>query len=135
METILLENKQLKRENQNLRERLDRLETAQLSNNIIITGIEEQTWKPVEVTKQRVYDTIAVTIESSDGNTALEEAYKVDVAHCSRVGKYKPNVNRPITVTFQRREDKDRLMKMKSRWPTGVYVNNELPIEVKKKQD
>ena len=26
-------------------------------------------------------------------------------------------------------------MKMKSRLPIGVYVNNELPVEVKKKQD
>ena len=135
MEAILLENKQLKRENQNLRECLDRLETAQLSNNIIITGIEDRTWELVEVTKQRVYDTIAATIESSDGNTALEEAYKVDVAHCLRVGKYKPNANRPITMTFQRREDKERLMKTKSRLPTGVCINNELPLEVKKKQD
>ena len=135
IEAILLENKQLKRENQNLRDCLDRLETAQLSNNIIITGIEEQTWELVEVTKQRVYDTITATIESSDGNTALDEAYKVNVVHCSRVGKYKPNANRPITMTFQRREDKDRLMKTKSRLPIGVHVNNELPLEVKKKQD
>ena len=66
MEAILLENIQLKRENQNLREHLDQLETAQLSNNIIITGIEKKTWEPVEVTKQRVYDTIAATIGSSD---------------------------------------------------------------------
>ena len=97
--------------------------------------IEEQTWEPVEVTKQRVYDTIVATIESSAGNIALEEAYRVDIVHCARVGKYKPNVNRPITVSFQRREDKDRLMKMKSRLPTGIYMNNELPIEVKRRQD
>ena len=73
----------------------------QLSNNVIITGIEEQTWELVEVTKQRVYDTITSTIDASDGNVTLDEAYKVDVAYCSRVGKYIPNVNRPITVTFQ----------------------------------
>ena len=76
---------------------------------------------------------IAATMDSPDGNVALEEAYKVDVAYCSRVGKYKPNVNRPITVTFQRRQDKERLIK--SRLPRGVYVNNELPTEMKKRQD
>ena len=101
METILLENKYLKKENQNLREHLDQLKIAHLSNNVIITGIEEQTWEVAEVTKQRVYDTIATTIDSPDGNVPLEETYKVDVAYCSRVGKYRPNVNRPITVTFQ----------------------------------
>ena len=57
-----------------------------------------------EVTKQRVYDTITATIDSPDGNVVLDEAYKVDVAYCSRVGKYRPNVKRPITVTFQRRQ-------------------------------
>ena len=101
METILLENEYLKKENQNLQERLDRLEIAQHSNNVIITGIEEQTWEVAEVTKQRVYDTITATIDSPDGNVTFEEAYKVDVAYCSRVGKYRPNINRPIIVTFQ----------------------------------
>ena len=74
-------------------------------------------------------------MDSPDGNVALEEAYKVDVAYCSRVGKYKPNVNRPITVTFQQKQDKERLMKSKSRLPRGVYINNELPTEIKKRQD
>ena len=74
-------------------------------------------------------------MDSPDGNVALEEAYKIDVAYCSRVGKYRPNVNRPITVTFQQRQDKERLMKSKSRLPRGVSVNNELPTEIKKRQD
>ena len=73
---------------------------AQLSNNIIITGIEEQTWEPMEAMKLRVHDTIVATIETSDGNLALEEAIKVDIAHCARLGKYRPNANRPISVTF-----------------------------------
>ena len=61
----------------------------------------------MEATKQRAYDTIAATITTSDGNLALEEANKVDITHCARLGKYRPNANRPISVTFQRKDDKD----------------------------
>ena len=131
MDAIMLENRQLKKENQNLGECLDQLEMVQLSN-IIITGIEEQTWEPAEATKQRVYDTIVATMTTSDGNLALEEAYKVDIMYCARLGKYRSNANRPISITFQR---KDRLMQTKSRLPPGIYVNNKYPIEVKRRCD
>ena len=42
-----------------LKDRLDRLETAQLSYNVIISGIPEQQWENYDLTKQQVFDTIA----------------------------------------------------------------------------
>ena len=42
--------------------RIQRIETQQLSNNVIITGISENPWEGYEVTKQRVCDMIAASM-------------------------------------------------------------------------
>ena len=77
IQKLVAENKYLRGECDGLKNRLSKIETSQLSNNVIVTGIPEQTWKPYECTKQRVYDTISSAIIASDPskeNSALEEA-------------------------------------------------------------
>ena len=108
--SIIVENYQLKKENQSLKDRLDQIETAELANNVIATGINEQKWEPYEATKQHVYGTIAASQTSVDSYEALEEAMKIDIAHCARIGKFKPNQSRPISVMFQCKTDKDKLI-------------------------
>ena len=58
VEQVLTENGLLRLENESLKDRLDKIESAQLNNNIIIMGIPEQQWENYATTKQRVYDTI-----------------------------------------------------------------------------
>ena len=104
------------------------MESAQLCINVIITGIPEQEWEPYEATKQRVKDTIAATLKSNN-DTEREDnkkrAKNSNIMYCTRVGKYRPNQSRPISVTFQNREDEDQLMLGKSNLPPGLYVNHE----------
>ena len=45
------------------------------------------------------------------------------------------NFNRPISITFQCRDDKDLLMSNKHRLPAGIYANDEYPIHIKQTQD
>ena len=52
MQHIMNENKYLCKENSSLKDRMSRLEAAQLCNNVTITGIPEQQWEPYEATKQ-----------------------------------------------------------------------------------
>ena len=130
IQDVLKENKILCKENSNIKDRMSRLESAQLCNNVIITRIPEQQWEPYEATKQRVKDTIAAAFKSNN-DTEREDnkkrAENTNIAYCTRVGKYRPNQSRPILVTFQNREDKDQLMLGKSNLPPGLYVNHEYP--------
>ena len=48
------ENKVLRKENNELKSRLDRIEQNQLSNNVIITGIPEGPYEQYSITKLRV---------------------------------------------------------------------------------
>ena len=94
------ENKILHKENEQLKTRLDRKEQNQLSNNIIITGIPEGPYEQYSTTKLRVQEMIAVTIDSGDADADLAKAKGTEITNCSRMGKFKHNSARPISVTF-----------------------------------
>ena len=113
VEQVLTENGWLKLENDSLKERLDRIELAQLNNNIIITGVHEQPWENYATTKQRVYDTIASTLRGSSTMNALDEAKKIDISYCMRIGRYRPDNSRPISVTFQKRRIRNSCFEIK----------------------
>ena len=135
---LVTENKHLRVECNGLKDRLSKIETPQLSNNVIVMGIPEQTWEPYECTKQRVYDTISSAIAALDPSkkdTALDEAMAMDIVYCTRVGKYRPNHNRSISVTFTRWDDKEKVMSIKNKLPSRIYINNEYPLHVKRMRD
>ena len=60
--------------------------------------------------KQRVYDTIAASKGTSNDQEHVNEVRKIEITYCTRIGKYRPNNSRPISVTFQRQEDKEQLL-------------------------
>ena len=56
--SITVENKGLQKEKKELWDRLTKLESIQLSNNIIITGIQEGPFEPYHTTKLSLRDDI-----------------------------------------------------------------------------
>ena len=111
--SVLKRNNSLEKENMVLKERLDKIEMNQLSNNVIITGVAEQTWETYEHTKQRVIDTVVASLGKTENTSEIEMAKGTDISYYTRLGKQRPNFDRPISVTFQQKEDKDKLMKGK----------------------
>ena len=135
---IVLENTSLKKENAALKERLNQIEQNQLKNNVIITGIPEQPWETYSTTKQRVIDTIASALRSNNdeerqANIAM--AQNTEITYCTCIGRYRSGFCRPISVTFQRQEDKEILMSGKSNLLPGLYVNHEYPPYIKRNRD
>ena len=128
---LLEENRRLQHENNTLRERLSKIEMTQLDNNIIVNGMPEQPWEPYEVTKERITEVIASSMGSKDDPGIKEEAKKVEIACCSRLGTYKLGKPRPISVTFKQKDDKERLMLAKKNLPPGIYVNHKHPVHIK----
>ena len=124
LKNIGIENQNLHKENKELCDRLSKVEATQLSNNIIITGIQEGPFKPYHTTKLIVYEMIAITIDSGDKQADLESAKKVEITGCSRVGKYRHNRARPISVTFRLCDDKELFHSCKCK-PAGIYANEE----------
>ena len=61
------ENRILRKENDALKDRITQIESSQLKNNVIITGILEQQWETYNSTKQHVYNKIASSLKSNNG--------------------------------------------------------------------
>ena len=86
---VLEENKPLRRENIMLKERLSQIEQTKLENNVIISGQPKQPWEPYELTKERVLDTIALSLGIKDLEIARKTANSTDIASCKRIGRYR----------------------------------------------
>ena len=131
------ENQKLKQVNNDLIDRVSKLETHQQGNNAIITGIPEQPRESFESTQQRIHDILAVAIQDKfpDKDSAIEAAIKFQISYCSRVGHQRMGYDRPISVTFHKKGDKDKLMNSKSKLLKGIHVNNEFSPQIKQNRD
>ena len=92
-------------------------------------------WEPYEITKTRVYETLASVLSKGDLMASMDEARKIELIGCSRIGRYQMNRAQPISVIFAKYDDKENVMKKKRNLPGGVYSNDEYPVEIKKNRD
>ena len=97
---LLEENRLLKHENISLQEQITWIEVS-------------QAWETNDTTKERVVEAIAASMGLKDDADLRKEAKKVEISCWSRVGIYKLGKPRPISVTFQKRDDKEILMAVK----------------------
>ena len=107
----------------------------QLENNVIVSGQPEQLWETYETTKECIIDTIASTISPTVDNQVRQEASKVEISCWSRVGRYKLGWPQPISVTFHKKEDKQKLITNKNNLPNGIFVNEEFLLHIKRNRD
>ena len=129
------ENKLLRKENTELRSRLDMIEQSQFRNNVLVTGIQEGPYEQYSTTKLRIQEMIAVTINSGNAVQDLETAKSIEITDCKQIGKYRNNYARPISVTFAIRDDKESFLSNKHKLPNGIYANEEYPLHIKCNQD
>ena len=74
-----------------LKTRLDKPEHVQLSNNVMVMGIQEDPFEQYSTTKLHIKEMIVATIQSGNSSDDLETAKKVEITNCSRVDKYRHN--------------------------------------------
>ena len=65
-------------------------------------------------------EAIPASMGSKDDADSKEEAKKVEISCCSRVGIYKLGKPRQISVTFQKWDDKEQLMAAKKNLLQGL---------------
>ena len=97
--------------------------------------MQEQPWENYKTTKDRVIDTIVAAMGVEDKEEARKQVKKVEISCCSHIGQYRLNKPRPISVSFQHCDDKQRLLESKHNLPLGVYVNVEFPAHMKRNRD
>ena len=135
IQAIINENKTLKKENEKLKDRMNRLEKLQLENNVLISGQPEEAWEPYDRTRGIVLDTILTSLNSLQTEEATRIVKNIEITNCKRIGRYKIGRSRPISVTFHNKADKQRLLENRRNLPMGIYVNEEFPLEIKRNRD
>ena len=80
-------------------------------------------------------DTILTSLSSLQIEEATRIVKNVEITNCKHIGRYKIGRSRPISVTFHKKDDKQRLLENKWNLPMGVYVNEEFPFEIKRNRD
>ena len=141
--SVAKENRNLMKENTELKTRLDKLEQDQLINNVMITGIQEGPYEQYSTTKLRVQEMIAErvqemiveTIQSGNAMQDLETVKAINIVSCKRVSKYRHNFLRSISVTFAKRDDKESFLSNKRQLPMGIFANEEYPLHIKQNWD
>ena len=129
------ENKLLRKENTELKSRLDTIEQNQLRNNVLVSGIQEGPYEQYNTTKLRIQEMIAVTINSGNVVQDLETAKRIEIIDCKRLEKFWNNYSRSISVTSATRDDKEMFLSNKRTLPDGIYANEEFPIHIKQNRD
>ena len=114
-----------------MKERITKIESNQVRNNTIISGIPEGKWETYDTTVARIYDTIATAFSSGDIDRALEEARQIEIV----CGRYQMGRHRSISATLRNYADKEKIMQHKKNLPSGIYINEEFLLEVKCNRD
>ena len=109
---------------------MSQLEKVQLENNVLISGQPEEPWETYNRTKERVLETIAASLSTLEKESLMKAVKNIDIASCKQIGQYKIGRSRPITVTFHKKEDKQKLLENRRNLPAGIYVNEEFPLEI-----
>ena len=107
--SVVAENRSLRKENASIKDCISWIETSQMKNNIIVSGVAETRWEPYETTKTRVHEMITLIMSTGDPSVAMAEAMKVEILCCSRIGRFQMNQAHPISVTLLKYDDKENM--------------------------
>ena len=87
------------------------------------------------IAKLWVHEMIATNIQFSNYDEDLEMAKRIEITSCNRVGKFRHNFLRPISVTFAKRDDKEEFLPNKRQLPSGIFANEEYLLHIKRNPD
>ena len=133
------ENTRLNREIQHLaaeqaklKTQLTKLETKNLENMLIIRGIKEEPKENEDMCCEKIYRELANTISGSDPEERFTTAKTLTIRKCRRLGKFKRDRIRPISVEFVHKEDRTYILENRSYLNEGIFADKEYPAEVER---
>ena len=131
------ENSRLNREIQylsaeqaKLKSQLTKLETRNLDSTLIIRGIREEPKETEDMCCEKIYRELANTISGSDPDERFTTAKTLTIRKCLRLGKFKRDCTRPVSVEFVHKEDRTYILENRSYLNEGVFADKEYLVKV-----
>ena len=139
---------ELKRENQELNIRFNRLEqkhhilqkrvvnieNEMYCSNLIFSGIAEGESEEGPECYRLITEAIANTINAQTRDEQLQAARRIPIKKSLRIGKYNSRRGRPIKVQFVYQEDCEYLLANKNYLPKGVFIDRQYSEETENKR-
>ena len=82
--------------------------------------------------KSKVIEAISCAFLDYSKEEAIRKTNSFTMTYCIRIGKYEVNKTRPIAIPFLNHEDWEYILKIKKSLPTGIYMDEEYPSEIRK---
>ena len=125
----------LEKEQQKIKERLDKMENTQLDSKLILHGIPEPTaWEYPETRYAKVIENLASTMNGQTEAEQRDMARNLSIQKTKRIGKFNMERSRPISITFGKYDDVEYLLTYKRYLPKGIYLDKEYCEEIEKRR-
>lgn len=119
----------IEKENQSLRQRLNKIENSQLANNLLIHGVPERVWENDSTLRESVYEVMSDVLEDEKYEVRISKARRAHLVKVERVGPPNSKRCRPLSVEFFRHQDMMHLLENRFYTREGVFVEKEFGTE------
>ena len=124
----------LEQKHHQLQTRVTNIENELYSSNLIINGLSEAPNEEGPDRYRMVIEVIANTINAQTREEQLQIARRIPIKKSTRLGKYNSHRGRPMLVQFVYQEDCEYLLANKSYLPQGVYVDRHYSEDTENKR-
>ena len=124
----------LENEQSRLKSKISQIENKTLECNIIIKGIPETIGETEQDLINAVHWEVSNTIIGNSERNRYEQARKMEIRKCKRIGKFNQDRSRPLSVEFLSRQDCTYILTNRSWLREGVYVEQEYSLETERKR-
>ena len=131
---LRIECDNIKKENEQLKNRIMNIENRLISNNIMLHGIPDQVWEVDAVTREKTLLAISHIANGKTQDDRLTIVRKINIRDIRRVGEYRDNRNRPILIEFEKKASADFLLENKKKLPKGIFADREYSVEVERER-
>ena len=124
----------LENEHSKLKSKISQMENKTLECSLIIKGIPETIGESEQDLINAVHWEISNTIIGDSERSRYDQARKMDIRKCKRIGKFNQDRSRPLSVEFLSRQDCMYILTNRSWLREGVYVEREYSLETERKR-
>ena len=124
----------LEQKHHQLQTRVTNIENELYSSNLIFSGLSEAPNEEGPDRYRMIIEVIANTINAQTREEQLQTARRIPIKKSTRLGKYNSHRGRPMLVQFVYQEDCEYLLANKSYLPQGVYVDRHYSEDTENKR-
>ena len=121
-------------EQNKLKSKIDNIENKSLSNCIQLKGVHDEPEEDIGTLTDKVYYELSKTIDAKSDRDCRKLANQMVLVKCKRVGKYRRDWPRSISIEFQYNQDVEYVLANRRYLRKGIFADKEYNEETERKR-